>query len=490
MEAWNPARSSCSLAGSSRSAWPSRSAPRVSGFRRSSRSSRSACCSARTGRAESTSTTPSSRGRSGSSGLAAILYEGGLSTSWRRLRRVAVPAACSATVGSRRRPRCLTGRRGVHAVRPLVARVGAARRRSSRRPTRPRSSRRCGSRTSGGGSRARWRPRRAERPDGDRADDRPDRLDRAIRRSASRTSCSTSFARSASASSSASCSALAAMWVFARLPQSIGAFAPVASVAAAALSFGIGGRDRRQRVPRRLSRRPRGRQHAVALPPPARRVPRRARVPRAGGDVRRARAARLPERPAGGGARRACVAALLIVRDPTRRGLGLDRVQRLHQPRARAARLGRPARCGADRARRRSCCRPRSASERRSSTRSSSSSSSPRWCRARRSSGWRGARAVVTGAGRRHAAARGRRLSAHSSSWSSPSQATTRSPVRRCASSASRAPRSSRSSRAATRRSRREAARSIEPGDRLFVLVPHGSRADLEDVFARWRRRV
>ena len=29
------------------------------------------------------------------------------------------------------------------------------------------------------------------------------------------------------------------MWVFARLPQSIGAFVPVASVAAAALSFGV-----------------------------------------------------------------------------------------------------------------------------------------------------------------------------------------------------------------------------------------------------------
>src|SRR6185312_2541791 len=32
-------------------------------------------------------------------GLAAILYEGGLSTSWRRLRSVAVPAALLSTVG-------------------------------------------------------------------------------------------------------------------------------------------------------------------------------------------------------------------------------------------------------------------------------------------------------------------------------------------------------------------------------------------------------
>ena len=30
----------------------------------------------------------------------------------------------------------------------------------------------------------------------------------------------------------------------------------------------------------------------------------------------------------------------------------------------------------------------------------------------------------------------------------------------------------------------------VEEGDRLFVLVPHELRADLEDVFSRWRRRV
>ncbi|HJX75273.1 MAG TPA: cation:proton antiporter, partial [Gaiella sp.] len=30
----------------------------------------------------------------------------------------------------------------------------------------------------------------------------------------------------------------------------------------------------------------------------------------------------------------------------------------------------------------------------------------------------------------------------------------------------------------------------LEPGDRLFVLAPRESRPDLEDVFARWRRRV
>jgi potassium/hydrogen antiporter len=30
----------------------------------------------------------------------------------------------------------------------------------------------------------------------------------------------------------------------------------------------------------------------------------------------------------------------------------------------------------------------------------------------------------------------------------------------------------------------------IQSGDHLFVLVPRKRRADLEDVFARWRRRV
>jgi cell volume regulation protein A len=30
----------------------------------------------------------------------------------------------------------------------------------------------------------------------------------------------------------------------------------------------------------------------------------------------------------------------------------------------------------------------------------------------------------------------------------------------------------------------------VEPGDRLFVLAPHAARPALEDVFARWRRRI
>ena len=30
----------------------------------------------------------------------------------------------------------------------------------------------------------------------------------------------------------------------------------------------------------------------------------------------------------------------------------------------------------------------------------------------------------------------------------------------------------------------------IEPGDRLYVLIPQGTRGAIDDVFSRWRRRV
>ena len=116
----------------------------------------------------------------------------------------------------------------------------------------------------------------------------------------------------------------AAIWVFARLPHSIGAFAPVASVAAGALSFGaadvIGGSGflAVYLVGLAVGSTPsRYRRQLVALP-------RRARVPRAGRDLHRARPARLPERAAGRGAAgpRARVAA--DARDPAGRGLGVD----------------------------------------------------------------------------------------------------------------------------------------------------------------------
>ena len=79
--------------------------------------------------------------------LAAILFEGGLSTSWRRLRRVAVPGVLLATVGV-----VVTG----STFRGLS--------RCSSAPWSPRRTRRLclrpsGSRTSGDGSRGRWKRR-------------------------------------------------------------------------------------------------------------------------------------------------------------------------------------------------------------------------------------------------------------------------------------------------------------------------------------------
>ena len=68
-------------------------------------------------------------------------------------------------------------------------------------------------------------------------------------------------------------------------------------------------RDRRRRrgkrFPGRIPGRPGGRKHAVALPAAARLLPRGARLPGAGGDVRRARPARLSQPPRVGRARRA-----------------------------------------------------------------------------------------------------------------------------------------------------------------------------------------
>ena len=55
----------------------------------------------------------------------------------------------------------------------------------------------------------------------------------------------------------------AAIWVFARLPHSIGAFAAGRVGRRRRALLRRRGRDRRQRLPRRLPRRPRRRQHAV-----------------------------------------------------------------------------------------------------------------------------------------------------------------------------------------------------------------------------------
>ena len=110
-------------------------------------------------------------------------------------------------------------------------------------------------------------------------------------------------------------------------------------------------RDRRQRLPLRLSRRARGRQHAVALSPPPRLVPRGAGVRGPGRALHRSRPARLPVRSPGRGRAGARTGTVPDARRAAGVGLGFDCVERLHEPRAAPARLGRPPRRGADRAR-------------------------------------------------------------------------------------------------------------------------------------------
>ena len=172
-------------------------------------------------------------------GLALILYEGGLQTSWRRLREVAVPAALLSTIGVVVSA-VVTGvaaymlfdlsRLESVLLGAVVSSTDAAAVFATLRFTHIRRKI---------AAHARGRVGR-QRPDGDCAHARPDRLDRAAGRLRDRRTCSCS-----SSSSSASASivgiglgALAA-WVFGRLPHSIGAFAPVASLAAAALAFGV-----------------------------------------------------------------------------------------------------------------------------------------------------------------------------------------------------------------------------------------------------------
>lgn len=76
-----------------------------------------------------------------------------------------------------------------------------------------------------------------------------------------------------------------------------------------------------------------------------------------------------------------------------------------------------------------------------------------------------------------------------SSSSSSTSPATTRSRAPPCASSACRVALTAVVARGGDTIAPRGST-VIEPGDRLFVLAPRDKRADLEDAFSRWRRRV
>jgi cell volume regulation protein A len=169
-------------------------------------------------------------------GLAAILYEGGLSTSWRRLRRVAVPAALLSTVGVVATA-VLTGV-AAHSLFDLswlesvllgavVASTDAAAVFATLRYTniRRRLARTLEAETGGNDPVAialtigliDW----IEKP----SFSFPDLVLLVVRQ--------LGLGLLVGAALGA-----AAMWVFARLPHSIGAFAPVASVAAGALSFG------------------------------------------------------------------------------------------------------------------------------------------------------------------------------------------------------------------------------------------------------------
>jgi cell volume regulation protein A len=169
-------------------------------------------------------------------GLAAILYEGGLSTSWRRLRRVAVPAALLGTVGIVATA-VLTGVAAYYLfdlswlesvlLGAVVASTDAAAVFATLRSTniRRRLARTLEAETGGNDPVAialtigliEW----IEKP----SFTFPDLVLLVVRQLG--LGLLTGVALGA-----------LAMWVFARLPHSVGAFAPVASVAAGALSFG------------------------------------------------------------------------------------------------------------------------------------------------------------------------------------------------------------------------------------------------------------
>ena len=170
-------------------------------------------------------------------GLVLILFEGGLQTSWRRLRAVAVPAALLSTVGvvvtavlTGVAAQALFDLTWLEAILlgAVVASTDAAAVFATLRFTqiRRRLARTLEAESGGNDPMAialtigliAW----IESPDTE---------------GSTSSSCSSS-ASSASASSSGSLLAVAATWVFARLPRAVGPFAPVASLAAAGISFG------------------------------------------------------------------------------------------------------------------------------------------------------------------------------------------------------------------------------------------------------------
>ena len=339
------------------------------------------------------------------------------------------------------------------------------------------------------GAHARGRVRR-QRPDGDRAHARADRLDRADPDSYGFGDLVLLVVRQLGLGLAVGVVlGAAATWIFARLPR-VGRPVRTGRVARGrGVSFGAADVRRRQRLPLRLPRRARRRQHAVALPAPARRAstkgsPSSRRLSSSSSSAcsssrttcrtSRSPASRSPHCSAG---------------DPAGGRLGLDRLQRLHG-RASGSCSGGPVSAARSRScSRPSCSRRTSPARTRSSTRSSSSSSSPRSCRARRSSG--------SPAGST-CSPRSRRGTSRPSRSAGPARRPPRLRRRRGSRDRGRgrsrgrpaAHRDHRRRRPGRRSSRRAAAPSSSPATGSTSSAPHGMRPAIEDVFSRWQRRV
>ena len=248
-------------------------------------------------------------------------------------------------------------------------------------------------------------------------------------------------------------------------------------------------RARRQRLPRRLPRRPRGRQHAVAAP--------------CASSCASTRASRSWPRwrcsscSACSSSRATSSGRCLRVRPgPASRGrrsaprrMGVDGVQRLHAP-ASGCSLAGPGCAAPSRS-----CSARSCS-RRGSRRGETIFNAVFFVVV--------VSALVQGTAlERVAAALGLRNSAPVVTKplrvddaspldpsSSTSPGTTRSREPRFASSASRGSAARRRHRPRAEHDTAAREHRGQAGDRLYVLIPENARAALEDVFGRWRRRV
>ena len=281
-------------------------------------------------------------------GLAAILFEGGLSTSWRRLRRVAVPATLLATVGVVAST-LLTGFAAYYLfdlswleavlLGAVVASTDAAAVFATLRFThiRRRLARTLEAETGLNDPVAialtigliAW----IEEPDFAF----PDLVVSVVEQLGIGLVIGVGLA-------------LVALWIFARLPHSIGSFAPVASVAAGALSFGVadvaGGSGflAVYLVGLAVGSTPsRHRRQLVAFHEGLAFLAQVTMFVVLGLLV-------FPEGPAGGCAGRACARRPVDGRDPSGRGLALDGAELVLGARADPARVGGAARGRPDRA--------------------------------------------------------------------------------------------------------------------------------------------